>query len=319
MLKEIGRQLDSDIYPKVMNGGILALSEPAKQNPLLSKKEVNHERSGQSRPEAGAGARASRRERQTAGCGASNPPSQVIEPNLQVKYEGELDAVRDAYPGARIWRQPDGFWLLTESSLLHGQQQKALFLTGIPFSPKRVIQSWGFWVAPPLRYPVWIGPRHTNFPHGSICAFDTGDNVWRIGDPIVHLLALYTLWAFRHLHLKEVGRWPGKQVAHIPYERIMEFKEGEFCGCDQSDKYYRDCCRGEDLRRNLMVAYGSYLLQTGGGVRRPPDSVMNFVRFQEEPPRLGELLPEVTPPPKKFLFRKDPCKRYDWQNGCHPF
>ena len=318
MLKKIGHQLDFEIYPMVMNGGALALSEPAKQKQLLSEKEENHERSGQSRPEAGAGARASRRERQAAGCGAPNSTPSIIEPDLQVKYEGELDAVRDAYPGARVWRRPDGIWLLTESTLLPGLQQKALFLTGIPFSPKSIVQSWGFWSGIPLRYPVWIGPRHTNFPHGSICAFHPGDNIWRIGDPIVNLLALYTLWAFRHLHLKEVGRWPGKQVAHIPYERIMEFKEGEFCGCDQYDKYYRVCCREKDLRRDLMAAHRSYLVQTGG-IRRPPDSVVNFVRFQDVTPQLGELLPEVEIYPEKFLFKKDPCKRADWQNGFHPF
>lgn len=292
MLETIGRQLDSDIYPKVMPGGILALSDSASQNQPLSEKEVKHERPRQSRPEARSGARPSRRERQAGKCGAPNPTTSIVEPDLQVTYEEGLNAVREAYPGACVWHQPDGLWLLTESTILPGLQQRALFLTGIPFSPKRVVQSWGFWFGAPLRYPVWIGPRHTNFPHGSICAFHPADNVWRPGDPITHLLALYTLWAFRHLHLKEVGRWPGKQVAHIPYERIMEFKEDEFCGCNQSDRYYRDCCWEKDQRLDLMSAYQFYLRQTGG-TRKPPESVINFIRFQKEIPRLDELLPKI--------------------------
>jgi hypothetical protein len=98
----------------------------------------------------------------------------------------------------------------------------------------------------------------------------------------------------------------------------MEFKDDEFCGCDQSDKYYRDCCKEKDILRDPMAAHRSYLLQTGG-VRRPPDSVMNFVRSQGEPPKLKELLPEIEIYPKRFLFQIDPCKRADWLNGFHPF
>src|SRR6185369_8797174 len=126
---------------------------------------------------------------------------------------------------------------------------------------------------------------------------------WRIGDPIVRLLDLYTLWAFRHLHLQKLGRWPGKQVASIPYERITEFRENEFCGCDQYDKLYRDCCREKDLTRNLFNEYKDYIAQTGG-VRRPPDSVINFMRFQGDIPRICDLLYEPELFPRRPLFRK---------------
>ena len=300
MLKEIGRQLDSDIYPIVKNGGILTPSRPAKSQLFLGEKvEEKNEKSRQGRPEAGPRTGAATGKRKTEGGGAPNPAPSLVGTNLQVKYEGELDAVQEAYPGTRVWRQPEGIWLLTESALLPELHQKALFLTGIPFSRTRIVQSWGFWFGVPLKHPVWIGPRHTNFPHGSICAFDPSDKVWMIGDSIIPLLALYTLWACRHLHLQMFGRWPGKQVAHIPYERIMEFKEDEFCGCDQSDKLYRDCCREKDLSRNLLSEYRSYMLQTGG-TRSPPDSVVNFIRFQIEAPRLDDLLPKLELYPKNL-------------------
>ncbi len=310
MLKEMGRQLDSDIYPIVKRGEVLTPGEPPSIKPYPGEKEEKNEKSGTRGPEAGQGEGTARGKGQAERGGIPDPEPSLVGPDLQVRYEGELEAVQEAYPGARVWRQPEGFWLLTESSLLPGLHLKAVFLTGIPFSRTRIVQSWGFWAGVSLKHPSWIGPRHTNFPHGSICAFDPGDRVWRLGDPIVHLLALYTLWAFRHLHLQMVGRWPGKQVAHIPYERITEFKADEFCGCDQFDRLYRDCCRDKDLSRDLLLAYNSYLFQTGG-TRRPPASVVNFIRFQEEAPRLGDLLPEPALYPRNFLFRPDPCKRPD--------
>jgi len=50
MLKEIGRQLDSDIYPIVKNGGILTPSRPAKSQLFLGEKvEEKNEKSRQGR------------------------------------------------------------------------------------------------------------------------------------------------------------------------------------------------------------------------------------------------------------------------------
>lgn len=302
MLREIGSQLDLDIYPVVKNGGVVAPGEPTKNKPFLGEKEKTNEEQRQRRSETGPRTGTTRRQRQAERGGAPSPASSIICPDLQVTYKGELSSVQEAYPNTRVWHQPEGLWLLSESALLPGLQQKVLFLIGIPFVRTRVVRCWGFWVGVPLKYPAWIGPRHTNFPDGSVCAFDPSDKAWRIGDPIVRLLDLYTLWAFRHLHLQILDHWPGKQVATIPYERITELRENEFCGCGGSNKLYRDCCREKDLTRNLFAEYNYFMLRTGG-IRRPPDSVVNFIRLQKEAPWICNLLPELELYPKKFLFR----------------
>lgn len=292
MLKEIGLQLDLDIYPSIQNGGVVVPSTSTGVNPHLGDKEANNERERQGRPETGPWTGSARWQRQTDRGGTSNSAPSVLSTDLQVTYEGELSSVQEAYPGTRIWRQSDGLWLLSESTLLPGLQQKAIFLTGIPFVRTRFVRSWGFWSGVPLKYPVWIGPRHTNFPDGSVCAFDPKDGVWSIGDPLVRLLDLYTLWALRHLHLQKLGRWPGKQVASLPYERISEFSENEFCGCEKYYKLYRDCCRDKDLNRNLFDEYNDFLLHTGGAVRNPPDSVVKFMQLQKVVPSICDLLKE---------------------------
>ena len=137
---------------------------------------------------------------------------------------------------------------------------------------------------------TWIGPRHTNFPDGSVCAFEPADKTWVIGDPLVTLLDLYTLWALRHLHLQVFGRWPGHQAVRHPYERILELREDEHCGCDMSDKLYGKCCRDRDLRRDRIADAVNFIILASGGLRKPPNSVVKFVREHIEPPRFGDLL-----------------------------
>ncbi len=71
-------------------------------------------------------------------------PHRSSAPDLAELYQGELTALLQAYPGTRIWRQDEGYWLLSESALLPSLQQKALFLTGIPYARGRIARAWGF-------------------------------------------------------------------------------------------------------------------------------------------------------------------------------
>lgn len=112
-----------------------------------------------------------------------------------------------------------------------------------------------------------------------------------MGDPIVKLLDLHSVWAVRHLHLQVFGRWPGPQAVHHPYERILELREDEYCGCAVGDKLYGECCRNEDLATNPIANAVSFFFFSGGCLREPPEAVARFVRQEkEEPPRLDELL-----------------------------
>lgn len=285
-LKDIGHQLDDDIFPRIVNCGIVTPGETASATSTWAK-EKEHERKGKRRSEARPWTGAAGGERQADRHGKTGTTASLICTDLQTQYEEELNAVNEAYPGTRVSHQPDGLWLVTESILLPGLWQKAVFLTGIPFSKRHIVRSWGFWMGTPLRCPTWIGPRHTNFPDGSICAFEPSDGTWNLGDSLLVLLDIYSLWALRHLHLEVLLRWPGRQVAHWAYERLTELKPTEFCGCG-SNQYYNDCCQAEDLRRNRLLEANTYL---GFGERTPPDSVTAFIENQNHPPKIQELLP----------------------------
>jgi len=290
LLKEIGHQLDRDIFPRILNGGIVTPSEAAVTTSTWAE-ERKDERQRTRRPETRPRTGPTGGQRQTDKWGAPGTATPSICADLQAHYERELTAVNEAYPGTRILHRKEGLWLLTESTLLPGLCQKAVFLTGIPFTWARIVRSWGFWMGVPLRYPVWIGPRHTNLPDGSICAFEPSDGTWNLGDSLILLLDLYTLWALRHLHLQVFHRWPGRQVAHFIYERLLELQPTEYCGCG-SDQFYADCCQEKDLRSNhLLEAMRFY--DYGGGLRTTPDQISNFVRVQENPPELNALLPMI--------------------------
>jgi hypothetical protein len=244
----------------------------------------SRQRRSETRPRSGA----TGREGPPRGSWPARQTPPFVRTGIQTQYEDELDGILEAYPGTKVWRQEEGLWLLTESSLLPGFQQRALFLTGISFA-SGIVRGWGFWSGC-LINPTWIGPRHTNFPDGSICAYEPTDGTWVIGDHIVELLDLYTVWALRHLHLQVLGRWPGHQAVRHPYERILELREDEYCGCDKTDKLYGECCREKDMSRNRVADAVSFVVHTGGGLRKPPAVVMMFIHEQVEPPRLCDLL-----------------------------
>lgn len=286
ILKEIGQQLDKDIFPRIKNGGIVTPSEAAVPTTTWAKEKKN-ERQGTRRPETRPWTGPPRGQRPADRGGTPSSASPVICANLQAQYEDELTAIRGAYPGTRVWRQQEGLWLLNESTLLPGLWQRAVFLTGIPFDRTRLVRSWGFWMGTPLRYPIWIGPRHTNSPDGTICAFEPSDGTWNVGDSLLVLLDLYTLWALRHLHLQVFQRWPGRQVAHYVHERLRELKPTEYCGCG-SDQLYGVCCQEKDIRSNRILEAMKFY-NNGGGVRTPPDAITNFIRVQDNPPELKDL------------------------------
>ena len=219
--------------------------------------------------------------------GSSSDSSQVINAELCTLYEDQLDAVENAYPNVKVWRQSEGMWLFTESSLLEGLEKKAAFLTAIPFTYHIPVRSWGFWTSPVFKQ--WIGPRHTNFPDGSICAFEPRDKTWLTGGDIVKLLDLYSLWALRHLYFELFGRWPGRQSIYHPFERLTELKDNEFCGCEKSNLFYADCCKKQDLERNQIADIFDFWRKYGK-VRQPPTIVKDFVWTLSSPPPIREIL-----------------------------
>jgi hypothetical protein len=290
ILKKIGHQLDDNIFPRIMNGGIVTPGEFAVITSPWAEEKID-ERQEKRRPETRPWTGPSGGQRQTVRGGTPGSAPPFVCADFKNQYDGELTAVNEAYPGTRVWHQNEGLWLLTKSSLLPGLWQNAVILTGIPYVRTRTVRSWGFWMGTPLRYPTWIGPRHTNFPDGSICAFEPSDGTWKLGDPLVVLLDIYTLWALRHLHLQIFQRWPGRQVAHFVHERLTEQKLTEFCGCG-SDRLYVNCCQETDHRSD-RVHEAIRFFNLGGGLRTPPNAVTTFIQVQDYPPEIKDLFPMV--------------------------
>ena len=288
ILRKLGQQLDADIFPRVDNHGIVIPGD-VDGSDFFRSEEKSHERQGTRRPETRSWTRPPGGQRQAGGSGSPCPATPSICPDLRTLYQNEMTEVLRAYPETQIWAREDGLWLLTESLLLPNMNQKAVFLTGIPFSRNRLARGWGFRMGIPMNHPQWIGPRHTNIPDGSICAFDPNDGTWAVGRSIVSLLDLYTLWALRHLHLQVFGYWPGRQVANFVTERLLELKSFEHCGCG-GGKPYEECCQATDLKADRL--FEAMRFSDLGGFRRcPPPAIMKFLSEEGYPPAITEMLP----------------------------
>jgi len=296
-LEVIAEQLGRGVFPEVLNRGVVVPN----QSPVLPKTmgtEHQHEvRRERSPAPSGAwqGPRAqgaSRAPSQSGGTRAPGEAASFIIPDRRDQYEREISGLSDAYPGAQVWEQSAGLWLKTTSSLLPELELRADFLTCLQFEPFPIYRSWAFWSD-----IGWIGPRHTNFPDGSICAFDLRDSTWEIGDPLVELLDIYTLWALRHLHLQVFGRWPGAQSVANAYERLWEFRDNELCGCGRiPHKTYVDCCKSSDLLRPVVREAIAFSLPRFGGLRAPPKEVADFYYGMAIPPLLSKIFPRITVP-----------------------
>ena len=286
-LEEIGHDLDKHIFPIVMNGGFIQPGNSAAIR--FSGVEIDDGTSRfKRRSSTGSWKRTKRRQ------GSAYAPSPYIGANLAETckadltetYKAGLIGFEEAYPGAKFWWQPDGFWAIAKSGIFDGLNRSATIVTGMFTLSPFAFQSWAFW-----EDREWIGPRHTNFPNGSICAFDPLDSTWIPGDPLVVLFDLYTVWLVRHLHLSVFGRWPGAQAVPHPYERFLELRDSELCGCDREPpRPYEECCRADDLQRDRIADAVQFTIHTGGGLRSPPQMIRRFVLAKTDPPPLSDLL-----------------------------
>jgi hypothetical protein len=270
-LRLIGRQLDRDDYPDVWDGGFVSPGGQAVPSIPLGEVQQDEERRARERgPTAGSWTWPAGWAWSTGGSGPeTTPASSVVRGGLAERYEAQLEEVGLAYPSLRVQREPGGLWLATTAGLLDQWPYRARFLTAVPYRdafPK----AWAIW-----EDGSWIGPRHTNAPDGSLCAFDINDGTWKPGQSLVGLLDLFTTWAIRHLHLKLFGTWPGKQVARDISERLYEMTDSELCGCGSLSRY-SGCCKSHDEKIDKLAAAVSFQLRFGN--RRPPDDVIAFLR-----------------------------------------
>lgn len=283
-LRYIGDQLDRGIEVRVGNGGVVMPNdEVARTHEMGGDVSYANERPGRSetRPRQGTAGR----QRAARGPGPARADASVRGPDAGA-YRTVQEEVAEAYPGARVWHQEHGFWLVAESRVLPGEFFRARFVIAC-CSAREMVKGWGFWVSE-LSPPMHIGPRHTYF-EGDICAFPAHSGFWAYGDSMVRLLDFYTIWAFRHLHLEQAGRWPGHQITWDPNERIAECRLDELCGCQTPEGLYRDCCYPDDAKRDQLEALLAY--RAFYGPRTPPQSVTRFASELRDPPDLRGFAP----------------------------
>lgn len=264
-------------------------------NPEMQKENEN-ERQRKRRPSARSRQRSPGRQGPPRGSRPSGATAR-FGGDFRDAYEGQLGFVREAYPSLQILPDSNGMWLLAKSTVLRGLTREATFLVAIPYKRDLAPRAWGFWTGSG-RAPRWIGPRHSNFGDGSICAFAPQDDVWHGGGNLTTLLDLYSVWALRHLYLEVFGLWPGKQYTLIGTEpgleahyRLSECQDEELCGCGSETLRYADCCKPKDQKWNRFQLIGRFMATMPGGFgsRKPPAGILAFVEGRAPIPAMKDV------------------------------
>lgn len=264
-LQRIGDGLDARQPVRVKDGGIVILDP---QPTSTTVQEKNHDQRQSARgPAARSRQGSTRRQGSSDRSRATRAQPRVV--GLAGNYARQLEDVQRAYPGATLLPDEHGVWLLARSRVLDGLAREAKFLIALPYTPAVEPRGWAFWEQD--GQVEWIGPRHTNFTDGSVCAYHPKlDNAWSPGGDLRTLLDLYSVWALRHLHLAVFDRWVGRQHAmpdaagrSDPYYRLLQFKEAELCSCG-SDRRYGACCRPYDLKLPFLSIKRMFEKRNGG-------------------------------------------------------
>jgi hypothetical protein len=293
VLQQLGAALDGPGLLRVHNHGLVVVDQTSstadrhKENGDGQGKRQGKRRSRQASERSGRAPRASR---------PAGAAPRIGGELLRGAYEGQVTRLAEAYPTLQVLPDENGMWLLAKSSIISGLEREATFLVALPYRSRLGPRAWGFWTT--TAEPQWIGPRHTNFGDGSICAFSPDEGAWGDGDDLRTLLDLYTVWALRHLHLEAFGRWPGKQYSLgadprvKAYYRWRECKDDELCGCGSETRRYAECCKPLDSRWDELELMKVFLQLNPGGfqTRRPPPEIVGFVQGRSPLPKMLDVV-----------------------------
>ena len=294
VLLELGAALDGHKPLQVHNHGVVAMVEE-----FLSTnqaKENGNERQCKRRPTAGSWEGSARRKGQTSGPRTSRSTPRLSGGDLRKAYEEQVTRLADAYPTLQTFPENDGMWLLAKSEIVSNLQRGAAFLVALPYLGGAGPKAWGYWTSD--AGTTWMGPRHTNFQDGSICAFSPGEGAWSEDGDLRTLFDLYSVWALRQLYLESFGRWPGKQyslsgedVRMQAYYRLVECKDDELCGCGSENRKYADCCKWSDQQFDITQLMTLFLkrVENGFASRRPPVSITNYIEGRSSMPAIVDV------------------------------
>jgi hypothetical protein len=294
VLLELGAALDGQKPLQVHDHGIVAMVDEFSST--TQTKENGNERQSKRRPAARSRERSARRKGQTNGSRTSRTTSRFSGGNLHTAYEEQLMRLADAYPTLQTFPDKDGIWLLAGSEIVSNLSRGATFLVALPYLAGAGPKAWGYWNS--NGSINWMGPRHTNFQDGSICAFSPGEGAWSEGGDLRTLFDLYCVWALRQLYLESFGRWPGKQYALSgedvrmqAYYRLVECKDDELCGCGSENQKYTDCCKWSDQQFDLTQLMALFLkrVENGFASRRPPISITDYIEGRSSLPGIVDV------------------------------
>lgn len=197
----------------------------------------------------------------------------------------QLRFLSEAYPSAKTRSDSHGTWLVVRVFPLGPRGPQVLLLIMVPLIDR--VEAWGYWCT--RGGPVWIGPRHTNFPNGSICAFPLEANHLDCEWPLARYLDLLSEWCARHLYYALHNRWPGPQEGRWTWYRLRETRPGECCPRCGSLEPYEDCCKSRDEEE--MAQRLDVLDALQFSARVPPPSVDQCAkRAGRNPPRILTIL-----------------------------
>lgn len=257
LLAAIGNALDADLGCDVYDNGFVRPRAGSGPDPFRGHEEVrkNAERHAEPSRQHAEAPTASRSAGATGWAAWSTAaPARAAAPGsrtpvLSAVAQGPtIEEVLRAYPSFRARSTSAGLWLTGEVQPVQDLPARAVLRVLVPQIDQGSVRAWAWWSD-----GIWIGPRHTNYPDGSICSYERSDGTWSWDKGLLLLIDLHMVWIARHLHLAEYARWPGRQVLHTPFERLTEHQPGEYCGCG-SDELYDACCRPADVGLGLVRA-----------------------------------------------------------------
>jgi hypothetical protein len=192
---------------------------------------------------------------------------------LTERYLGFKPEILLYYPSANFREIDHGLWITARFHPLGLQRPCYWVCLFLPSDARLSPKAFAFNRLSPMARAV--GPRHTNFPDGSICAFTDGDDAWRPGDSPKILLNLYAEWLVCQLFYKIAKRWPGKQVGLDAVYRQQEFDVREWCDCG-SDRRYGNCHFPLDVKEVERLKFlGGY---EPLAKRFVPETIMRFAK-----------------------------------------
>lgn len=231
-LFEIGQAIDIGRPTFVFDGGEVRIVQHE------TDKEKENESQGTRGPQPGSrqGPAGSRRSPGKTGDSVGSVwPEWLVNDGVSLLLE--------SYPGSRVHLDPSGCWLKVPLCPLGQKGPRALVVIALPKSKNIHPRCWAFWIETTgLR---WIGPRHTNYPHGDACAFPQFEGFWDRKAGIRPYVDIHAEWLIRQLHHSVLQRWVGRQMSPFALYALNQFASVEQCHC-RSGRRYGECCQPQD-------------------------------------------------------------------------